>query len=429
MGRAAQSGRIARQVLAYVQRPTVLPTDPRAVPPSRPGLSGVTGDFAVAATPRFRASQRRPLLDAARHGMVIVLGAALVGCVWLAPFHPDAFALLIGLNAAMALIAGVGYVGLTKRARRHPEMVVFVVVVAVDVATITLGLTDPSLSLVTAGYLLLMPTIVALVIPWQTRVHVGWLILHVAATLAYGELATGGGLAGGRDEKIALVIIAVSISQLGHVIALRARVLSFVQIERIRALNRQARRDHARLDRLNDILEQSARTDELTGLKNRSSMQRDLRAIRGRITRHREVYGLLVLDLDRFKAINDSLGHVAGDRVLREVAGLLMNAVRADDSVYRYGGEEFVVLLEVTDPNEALMAAERIRQTVEEVHLPNPGNPPYDRVTLSVGVAAIGPDDLAADDDAWFGRADAALYRAKAGGRNRCESEIPPSRS
>ena len=158
-------------------------------------------------------------------------------------------------------------------------------------------------------------------------------------------------------------------------IALRARVLSFVQIERIRALNRQARRDHARLDRLNAILEQSARTDELTGLKNRSSMQRDLRAIRGRITRHREVYGVLVLDLDRFKAINDSLGHVAGDRVLRAVAGLLLNAVRADDSVYRYGGEEFVVLLEVTQPNEALMAAERMRQTVEEVHLPQSRQP------------------------------------------------------
>ena len=156
------------------------------------------------------------------------------------------------------------------------------------------------------------------------------------------------------------------------------------------------------------------------------SLGRDLRAIRGRMTRHQERYGLLMLDLDRFKAINDTLGHVAGDRALRSVAEAVMGAIRVEDGAYRYGGEEFVVVMEVAEPHEELVAAERIRRIVEDLHLPNPGNPPSGRVTVSVGVACVGADDLAADDDAWFSRADAAMYRAKAAGRNRCESAVRP---
>jgi diguanylate cyclase (GGDEF)-like protein len=254
-----------------------------------------------------------------------------------------------------------------------------------------------------------------------------WLTLHGLAVAGYTVLAPEAAFAGGsRGDIFTLLAVGTVVSLFGHVAGLRARVESFVQIERIRALHRQTRRDEARLDRLNGILELATRTDELTGLKNRLSLNLDLGAIRGRIARHQERYGLLVLDLDRFKAINDQLGHVVGDRVLRSVADALEGAVRTGDGVYRFGGEEFVVLTKVTGPDEASFTAHRLRAAVAALDVPHPGNPPHRRVTVSVGVATIGVEDLTTDDEGWFARADAALYRAKAGGRNTVESALNP---
>ncbi len=414
---------VARRILAPAPPAGSTPTDPGAVAAAPSDLTRWTDYFTVAATARFRARQRARLQDAARQDMILVVLVALFQCLWLVPFHPDDLVLVAGLNVGVTLTAGIGYRWSRTRARRHPEALMLVVLAVVDGATIALGVVQPTLGLVAAGYLLLLPTIVALLVPWNTRIHVAWLVLHVGATTAYAAIAAEAALPAGREEKVTLVAMAVAVSQLGHVTALAARVRSFVQIERIRALNRLGRRNADRLDRLNKILLVTARTDELTGLKNRLSLRRDLRAVRGRIARHGEQYGLLVLDLDRFKAINNALGHVAGDRTLRAVAEALLGAIRAEDGAYRYGGEEFVVVMEVAEPNEDLLAAERIRRIVEDLDLPNPGNPPSGRVTVSIGVARVGPDDLAADDDAWFGRADSAMYRAKAGGRNRCERE------
>jgi diguanylate cyclase (GGDEF)-like protein len=91
---------------------------------------------------------------------------------------------------------------------------------------------------------------------------------------------------------------------------------------------------------------------------------------------------------------------------------------RAEDEVYRFGGEEFLVLLHATDEAEARTAAERIRAAVEDLAIVHPANLPSGVVTTSIGVVLIRPVDLDASDDDWFARADAALYRAKDGGRN-----------
>jgi diguanylate cyclase (GGDEF)-like protein len=133
-------------------------------------------------------------------------------------------------------------------------------------------------------------------------------------------------------------------------------------------------------------------------------------------------YGLLILDLDRFKAINDEHGHLAGDGVLRAASDALRAVLRAGDSTYRYGGDEFVALILLTRPPEALVAAERIRAAIEALHIPNARNAPYGYLTTSVGVTTIGPLDLAADDAARLARVDAGLYRAKTNGRNRAEA-------
>ena len=124
---------------------------------------------------------------------------------------------------------------------------------------------------------------------------------------------------------------------------------------------------------------------------------------------------LLVVDLDHFKRVNDTYGHPAGDAVLKALASILTQGVRESDIICRYGGEEFLILLPVTDAAAALALAERVRASVDAV----PDTPERPACTTSIGVACVQAGDTSFD--ALIGRADAALYRAKAGGRNRVE--------
>jgi diguanylate cyclase (GGDEF)-like protein len=354
--------------------------------------------------------------------MILAIGVAVLDCIWLVAFHVDAGQLILALNAMIALVAAGGFLMLGSVARRRPEGVVFATLVVVDAATLALGLGHPVLGSVAVGYLLLLPVVVSLVIPWATRIHVTWLALHAALVLGYALFAPTESIPdGARDQLVGLLIVAIAVSQSGNVTGVRGRVSSFTQIQQISALNRQARRDQMRLDSLNAILETTAATDMLTGLGNRLALDAGLRLARSRIERQHESYGLLILDLDRFKAINDERGHLAGDDVLRAASDALRRVLRAGDSAYRYGGEEFVALILVTRPPEALAAAERIRAAIDSLQIPNARNAPYGHLTTSVGVTMIGPLDLSADDASWLARADGALYRAKANGRNRTE--------
>jgi diguanylate cyclase (GGDEF)-like protein len=356
--------------------------------------------------------------------MLFVVGAAALNVALLAPLHQDALAIIVGLNVAIAISAATAYAAIDTVASRRPEVVVLLVLAVIDVATVALGVYHPSLALFVAGYLLLLPTIVALVVPWVTRIHVTWLAAHAVAVGGYIALAPSSSVGGERAAELPiLIVVATAVSFHGHMEGLLARVDSFTQIEQIRKLNRAARRNELRLDGVNVVLEASARTDELTGLGNRLSLRHDLAAARSRIARSGDQYAVLMIDLDRFKAINDRLGHVAGDGILRSVAGSLLAGVRSEDRVYRYGGEEFLALIRVTHPDEALLAAERIRRLMEEAGIPHPANAPHGVLTISIGVATIGPPDLGLTDDAWIAPADAALFRAKANGRNRCEVE------
>ncbi|MEX1172956.1 MAG: GGDEF domain-containing protein [Chloroflexota bacterium] len=380
----------------------------------------------VAATRRFRVSQRRRILDSSRRGLRLVIATAAFNCLWLVPFHPDAAYLILSLNLIVVVAAAIGTLALATVARRQPEAVVAAVLVVVDLATIALGIQHEGLGLVALGYLLLLPPLVALAMPWAIRIHVAWLGLHTGLAVYIVAFGAGSGIMeGGRIGGVGLLLVSATVSQLGNLDSLRARVKTFLQLEHIRALNRESRRTHERLDRLNRILDQTARTDDLTGLGNRMSLKLDLASIRSRIDRYGERYGILLLDLDHFKTVNDSLGHVAGDAVLQSVATAIVGATRGEDDTYRYGGEEFAVVIRVAGPREARAAAERIRRAVEDLRLPHPGNPPHRRVTVSVGIATVGRADLDTDDDAWFARADGALYLAKAAGRNQSLAENP----
>lgn len=160
-------------------------------------------------------------------------------------------------------------------------------------------------------------------------------------------------------------------------------------------------------------IEQASLTDCLTGVPNKRAMDETLARACCLADRHGDDYSLILCDLDHFKAVNDQHGHVVGDHILKMAAGELEKAVRNSDSVYRFGGEEFAILLPHTDEACARAVADRIRQFINTITV-NCGDTDVS-VTTSCGVAQRIPDETA---DQWLARADEALYRAKDHGRN-----------
>ncbi len=159
--------------------------------------------------------------------------------------------------------------------------------------------------------------------------------------------------------------------------------------------------------------EAQASTDALTGLPNRRYFEEFVSLLAKR-RRAGDAVGILMVDIDKFKVLNDTHGHATGDEVLRAVASAIVSAVREDDVPARFGGEEFVVLLRNPDPGVAIEVGERIRAAVRGLDLGRFG---VAKVSVSVGVAvADGPDEPI---EALIETADQALYRAKRGGRDR----------
>ena len=171
-----------------------------------------------------------------------------------------------------------------------------------------------------------------------------------------------------------------------------------------------------------DSLRIQATHDPLTGLWNRSGIFEIMRREIERAQREKTSLGVLMTDIDHFKRINDTHGHLAGDAVLREVASRLLHAVRPYDSVGRYGGEEFLIIVPGCNVDSAIRQAERLRGSIggEPIAL---GSGESTLVTLSLGIAATA--DLSTDSNLLLQVADAALYRAKRNGRNRIEWGLP----
>jgi len=167
-----------------------------------------------------------------------------------------------------------------------------------------------------------------------------------------------------------------------------------------------------------EALRDQATHDGLTGLLNRSGIFETLRKELARASREGHPLSLLMVDLDRFKQINDTHGHLAGDAVLREAAQRMMAAVRAYDAAGRYGGEEFLVVLPGCDPESALARAQTLRESFAIAPFING----FDRLSVTCSIGASSRLTPTVDDaDALLREADLALYRAKAGGRNRVD--------
>ena len=176
-----------------------------------------------------------------------------------------------------------------------------------------------------------------------------------------------------------------------------------------------ARRQDVTIERLNAAV----RSDPLTGLLNRKGFAEAFAVALASAKRRNSSFAVLVGDLDRFKLVNDRLGHAAGDETLKSVARVLEQSTRGHDRAARLGGEEFAIIASDADARQARRAAERLRERIAAAFAGSPVP-----VTISLGVAVY-PDD-GTDSDALMLAADRALYAAKAGGRNRVVVGKPP---
>ncbi len=167
--------------------------------------------------------------------------------------------------------------------------------------------------------------------------------------------------------------------------------------------------------RLQETLRSGSERDPLTDLYNRRHLEISLQRELSRAQRHGFPVSLIMLDVDHFKAFNDTNGHDAGDEVLRNVAHVLKRHTRAEDVACRYGGEEFLVVLPACTVDDAYAKAEAIREAIAQLHVFSRGMA-LPRITASLGIACY-PEDGERMEDLIAG-ADAALYRAKSSGRN-----------
>ncbi len=224
----------------------------------------------------------------------------------------------------------------------------------------------------------------------------------------YLVLVTNFLIAGPRQSLVFNLLLTVAVVSMPHMFeqpdarivaaAVAALVTLFAWLSALRISNEQQE------------LEVLASLDALTGLPNRRMMEQ---ALERAVAQHQDgdrSHGLLIVDIDHFKEVNDTYGHVAGDAAIADLAAILKFEMRKHDRVFRFGGEEFVVLLDVDTRDDLWVASERLRQAVRN-GLRGPGG----RITVSLGGAMAGEEERWQE---WFSLADEALYRAKNNGRD-----------
>ena len=191
---------------------------------------------------------------------------------------------------------------------------------------------------------------------------------------------------------------------------------------RILDMQNELEKKNKELIEKNLLLQQMAVTDDLTGLYNKRYILSRLSGEISHAARYRESISFLMVDVDHFKQVNDTYGHVVGDILLKEIAEMLKKIVREFDVVARYGGEEFLIILPNGDTLGAKILAERLRESIEKTTFNIDGNKLL--VTVSIGVKSenVKPNANSSEEViALINQADMALYRAKANGRNRVE--------
>ncbi|MGA2782421.1 MAG: diguanylate cyclase [Smithella sp.] len=185
---------------------------------------------------------------------------------------------------------------------------------------------------------------------------------------------------------------------------------------KISSLRRELSVSQKKLQSSLTVIREMAIHDDLTGFYNRHHLMDIIDSENNRSVRTGSVFSLVMMDIDKFKSINDTYGHQTGDQVLRTLAAIIRSMLRKTDFCGRYGGEEFLIVLTQTDLQAANVFAERIRECIENSFFPDLG--PYSRITVSLGLAE---HRIQGNIEKTISRADDALYKAKKRGRNRVE--------
>jgi diguanylate cyclase (GGDEF)-like protein len=216
---------------------------------------------------------------------------------------------------------------------------------------------------------------------------------------------------------IALAVVLMQFSALGGYIG-RLRY-------KVKEKNEELAKRNIELEQALHRNEELAIRDELTGVFNRRYLMEMIAMEKQRCDRNGRVFSICIMDVDFFKNVNDTYGHLAGDEVLRAIAKTASDSMRQTDYFGRYGGEEFALVLTDTLVDGAQISSDRVRQRIESLCFP--GISANLKVTVSIGIAQSQPHE---DTGTTFKRADQALYRAKEGGRNQCviaDLQIPGS--
>ena len=237
---------------------------------------------------------------------------------------------------------------------------------------------------------------------------------QMLGVLVYSLVAFGvaSGVVAARDEPDYPPVVAAAYVGMVVVVLLSSTFLT----TRVQSTREHLRRQKAELAQALEQIRQLATHDDLTGLLNRRAMLDRMQLEQRRSLRSGSPLLIAQLDIDHFKAVNDTHGHAAGDLVLQSFADTVRRNVRDTDVLARWGGEEFVLLLCDTPAADAVALMERLRQAVQAMQVPVPQSGGPITVTVSIGLARHAPADPLAGT---LERADQALYAAKAGGRNR----------
>ena len=237
---------------------------------------------------------------------------------------------------------------------------------------------------------------------------------QMLGVLVYSLVAFGvaSGVVAARDEPDYPTVVAAAYVGMVVVVLLSSTFLT----TRVQSTREHLRRQKAELAQALEQIRQLATHDDLTGLLNRRAMLDRMQLEQRRSLRSGSPLLIAQLDIDHFKAVNDTHGHAAGDLVLQSFADTVRRNVRDTDVLARWGGEEFVLLLCDTPAADAVTLMERLRQAVQAMQVPVPQSGGPITVTVSIGLARHTPADPLAGT---LERADQALYAAKAGGRNR----------
>jgi diguanylate cyclase (GGDEF)-like protein len=333
----------------------------------------------------------------------------------------DDIHLLLRFGAAARPAAGLGVLAIAATvllARivaprgRHPERAAIAILLIVYGVTLLNARLLTGLAQLAEGYLALILVGSALFLTWSPRWHAAWLATAVGLSVAQLLLAPPGDTPAAASELMAAAVAAL-VSAFGQPLAYYRLQRMLEQQFELRRLSRVAVRQDRAVEDLNRELLRTARIDTVTGIGNRRALDEAILSLAG--TR----LAAVLLDLDHFKAFNDRDGHLAGDEALARVGAILRQSVRREDLVFRYGGEEFLILVPGGNRESGAALAERVRLSVQDDTTGASWG-----LTISAGVA-VADRFSAASPLGLLRRADAALYQAKRSGRNRVVVDDP----